>query len=268
MNKNFIFLFSVWLLLFPGETTFAQGGGFLGKKTMLAGGVSFSAPILNSRYSNYLQLTESQYGVIYYERTLLPPKLSLQAGRIVGGHVLISLDGSWQGLQNSGLITGEYLVNGASSYNAIDTFKLRTNALALNFESRFYSEFAPIGRYVSLSAGITHASSKVYPVYRSQYYESGSNQTVVTNEKKEPGISNVYNYTASFGFGRTFALSSKLVLDYGFKASLYFGKYNNTNSFVGTSYKDQFNNLLDYIAHGNLQSSNAFEIYVKFGITH
>ncbi len=269
MSKRIAFYFSFFLLCLSGSSMFAQGGGFLGKKTMLTGGVSLSTPMFNNRFSHYLELSENEYGSIYYERTLLPPKLSLQAGRIVGGHVLLSLDGSWQGLQNSGLVTREYMESGGTTYGATDTFKLRTNALALNFESRFYSEFAPIGRYVSLSGGITHASAKIYPVYRSQYYEAGSNEFVITDEKKESGISNVFLYNASFGFGRTFMLSRKLVLDYGFKATLYFGDGSrDPDAFAGISYKEQFNDILDFIAQGNLQSSNAFEIYVKFGITH
>lgn len=251
--------------------TAAAQKGFLGKRTVFTFGVSPGLPMMNGFFSQTYS-PGMQEVAVFYEKSYLPPKLMLQAGHTLGGHVLLSVEGYWQGLQNSGFHASEYQYEGDISVATIDSFRMRTDVIGAGLEFKFFSEFAPIGRYITLGANFAHAMSDVYPTYQTTTTNYNTNQTTLARSKKEPGVALFNIVGATFGFGRTRMLNKTLVLDYGARTSIFIKK-RSVNSKSGSSgfdydYKDNIDAIFSTVAAGNIQSTNAIELYVKFGITY
>ena len=257
------------VLIFAWSLIHAQSG-FLGKKITLNVGTSFSPPLLNSFYGGQ---TENQF-VEFYQWSLLPPEFKTELGIVAGRSFELMSSFSIKGLQNTGFYSHQssYSISDESVTVYIDSFMFRTNTYNLSLGMRKFTEFAPIGKYVDFGVTFCRAQSIVYPTYFTRVEYEAESYKVETTTKSKTGVLNTNAFGLNFGFGRTRLLTRWLDVDYGFRSTffLYYllgnSNYHTTDFGKSFNYKNSFNEVTDFIINRNLQSSYAFEMYIRFGL--
>ncbi|MFT5777842.1 MAG: hypothetical protein ACI837_000790 [Crocinitomicaceae bacterium] len=245
--------------------------GYLGKRFTLTAGISIAPPILNHMFQDQNPQRLNNI-IVFHEFAVLPPEIHLNADIVLSERVQFSLGGAWRGLQNTGFYSYYYdsdPVSGDNFYT--DSFTLKTNALDLSASFKFYTEYAPVGKYVEIGGGMTRATSDVFPTYSVRHANPSTSVETTVSDKREPGIYTSNTFRINLGFGRTRMLNKSLILDYGFRSSYYFGKRDFGPVTTGIeiedwNYQESFPDIITYIQSINLQSSYAFEIYFNFGL--
>lgn len=247
----------------------ANGQTFLGKRFKASVGTSLALPM-----NGFFEINNSSVDT-YSGGSLFPPKIEGRIGIALASRIEFDIYAAYQGLQNTGaIITGENFTY-ALHHTHTDTFMMRTNAAYFGCDFKFYSEYAPIGKYFTLGFGYTKANSIVYPTIHRTIENNYSTQQdyAKTDIYKLPTWeTNSSFFSLELGIGKSKLLSPNLFIDYGVKSSIYIISKNNAvngyDSFADVdtyNYQEASKSLTNRTTWANIQSSNLFQFYVTFG---
>jgi hypothetical protein len=233
-------------------------------------GVAPGLPLLNNRYAGTFE--RGQQIEVFYEKSYFPPKVMLQAGHTLGNQFQLSVEAYWQGLQNSGFSVYDSWTDTASMLfvEKLDSFRIRTNVIGCAAELRYFTDKAPVGFYLSGSVSLSHLVGDIYPIYRMSITDPSSGLTNSAEESKDPGISTLNTFGCSIGIGFVSSSAKNATFDIGLRGSFFLNKYliaEDPNE-EDYDYRTEIDSYFPYIMNGNIQSTNAFEIYVRIGFFH
>jgi len=264
MNDRLLgFIIFAWILF--GNNLYGQSG-FLGKKHVVFFESSLQVPVKPVLMKQTFDFGPNYSGGYSFERSLLPPRLTVKYGNVYRGHLLISVEGGWLGARNSTFFaTTEWKKGQIESFKEDALYKIRTNQFGLNISQRFYAEFAPMGKYLGFKVGLSNAVNAIYSSYSSVYNYNGDR--IYVNELWKPFYENTQMINFSFELGRTTFLSGDQLLDFGFRSTLYLGNVNSRFRIKNEPYIPQLNKIFDLIARNNISNVSFFELYVSYGFS-
>jgi len=269
---------SVGLFLIQLNAVKAQIPGFLGEKNLLGAGITYNPPFTgyNDEY-----IRDNAY------KQTLPPKFQIEYERVIGTRKSVFINASHYSMMNSRFhVTFEEIEDAYHMSWVTDTFKLRSNMQSINIGMKFYKELAPISKYFSMSIGVNYCKSKVYPTtYIQQYELLYANDYDGWNDDRTKIGEALYNDTIfvrkdqiiSFSITRGYKkiVNEHIVLDYGVRGHIFFGKYHfrdddddyyygssNINSLQEYNHRENIDEIIAYIHNKRAYLTHIFELYL------
>ncbi len=225
------------------NTAFSQGK-YLGKKNSFSFGLA----------TNFRLMTVNVPSNLDFGNDLLLPKISLGYLRNRKRNI-INIQAHYMALQNSYAFGNP---KGFSSSTTIDSTQARSDNFKLNFGVKKYRNIAPVGFYFHISVGANFVFNKVERKTTTKNLNLDGSGYFETNEIQNASIMTTI-VEFPFGFGYSYPINKRFILDYGAKMSVYFTKsYKSEEPFKLSDKKN-----LRYANSKNLFQSNLFEFYVN-----
>lgn len=255
MERLKVYILSVALLVLSWTTANAQPPGFNGH--MITASLGFQ---LNSAFIQF-----GPNGVINDSRvkSYLPPKMNVSLEFAITQRNTISLSASFYPMPH----TQFFLPNASYARNTelliVDSVMLKSNMYGLCLGTRRYADFTHYGKFIDFGVSGNYYNTEIFPT---RYRKQTVNGVVTLNEveKYEPGRQWTYNYSFYFGKGRKYVFPNNVTIDYGARFWLFIG---GNNSFtVGEDYRDELENIVDFLMYKRSQEAHLIELFVNIGI--
>lgn len=241
---------------------------YLGKRFNASVGTSFNLPM---RLNDNIQGSRNRV----IEIATFPPEIEVNTSVALNSRLSIGLRSSFRGVSDTYIDFEGTLEEEAFLEYRVHDFLLRTNVFELGVELKYFSEYAPIGKYLSIGGMYSIGRGVVYPTLthtRSNVSFNDVEEPHTQIIKLEPWSVNRNFFGISLGTGVVQQITKVFVLDYGVKANLYLGKiqfnlnYDVTLDDPNYDYENNLSDVMEYMMLGALRSSYLIEFYLQFGI--
>lgn len=237
----------------------AQAPGLLGKKFSYAIGSSISSYFLKPDlylYDHGIHFLDLNKSLPTSVEIITEYNLSLKTSMINTFNLSLMSDIQFHKNTN--------IDNHPQYVEIVDSFRLRPNLFSIDMGMRFYKEYAPFGRYYSVSINGNFIRTTVYP---SVYYTEYLHNEMIKHYIDYPGIANSNTFCLGFtaGIGKQIYLSEKYKVDYGFQISMVGGN-RSFNYGAFDDHRENLHDIVDFIMIEKLYTDKLVELYLNIGI--